>query len=190
VKRRPAVFIDRDGTLITERLYLADPDGVEIIPGAVEAMKSLRDAGFALVIVTNQSGIARGLYTLDDYRAVARRLDGLLVDMGVPVDATEFCPHHPEVTGPCSCRKPDTGMHRRAAEEHGLDVTRSFFVGDKVSDVVPGSRLGGQGILVRTGYGRESEAHVPEEAWVVDDLAAAARRILGARGPAPEPAER
>jgi D-glycero-D-manno-heptose 1,7-bisphosphate phosphatase len=187
VKLRAAVFIDRDGTLITERRYLADPEGVELIPGAVEAMNALRDAGFALVVVTNQSGIARGLYTLADYRAVADRLDALLADQGITVDATEFCPHHPDESGPCSCRKPDTGMHRKAAEEHGLDVARSFFIGDKVSDVLPASALGGQGILVRTGYGSESEAHVPAGAWVVDDLAAAGRRILEARQPRDDP---
>lgn len=181
---RPAVFIDRDGTIITERHYLADPAGVELIPGAVEAMKALRDAGFALVVVTNQSGIARGRYTLEDYHAVAKRLDELLADKAVRVDATEYCPHYPELTGPCSCRKPDTGMHRRAAEEHGLDVARSFFIGDKVSDVLPASRLGGQGILVRTGYGAESEAGAPLDTWVADDLAGAARRILDMSAPA------
>ena len=178
MKIRPAVFIDRDGTLITEREYLADPDGIELIPGAVEAMKTLRDAGFALVVVTNQSGIARGLYTIDDYRAVAERLDGLLADRGVTVDATEFCPHHPDHTGPCGCRKPGTGMHRKAAEEHRLDLARSYFVGDKISDVLPASALGGQGILVRTGYGSESAGETAADVWVVDDLAAAARRIL------------
>lgn len=175
---RPAVFLDRDGTIIAERSYLADPDQVELVPGATDAMHRLRDAGYALVIVTNQSGIARGLYTLDDYRAVAAKLEEELAARGVVPDATFFCPHHPEHTGPCDCRKPDTGMHRRAAEHLGIDFTRSFFVGDKPSDVLPARDLGGQGILVRTGYGRESEGDVPEDTWIVDDLAAAAERIL------------
>ena len=163
---RPAVFIDRDGTIIVEKVYLSDPDGVEVIPGAVDAMKELRDAGFAIVVVTNQAGIGRGLYSVDDYHAVAAR--------------TYFCPHHPDVTGPCDCRKPGTGMYRRAAADHDLVLADSFYVGDKVSDVLGAQTLGGQGVLVRTGYGKEHEFDAPDDIWVVDDLAAAAKRILTA----------
>jgi len=179
---RRAVFIDRDGTLITERSYLADPDGVELIPGAVEALSDLRAAGFVLVAVTNQSGIARGLYREEDYHAVAARVDERLAEGGVAVDRTEFCMHHPEVTGPCDCRKPGTGMHVRAAEALGIDFEGSYFIGDKVTDILPARALGGQGILVRTGYGREQERSVPEGAWVADDLHDAARLILEAAG--------
>lgn len=183
MRSRPAVFLDRDGTIIREREYLSDPAAVELIPGTVEAMTRLREAGFALVIVTNQSGIARGLYSADDYRAVAARLDSELATGGAPADATFFCPHHPDRTGPCECRKPGTGMHRVAAETLHLDFSRSYFVGDKIADVLPALELGGQGILVRTGYGAESEPDAPEGVWVCDDLAAAAHRILeSARG--------
>lgn len=176
---RPAVFLDRDGTIIRERSYLADPEGVELVPGTVEALAALRGAGLPYVIVTNQSGIARGLYSEDDYRAVAARLQGILEDAGVPPEATRYCPHHPDVTGPCDCRKPDTGMHRSAAAEHGLDLGRSFYVGDKASDVEPARTLGGSGFLVRTGYGREHEEDVGRDIEVVDDLHAAVCRILG-----------
>lgn len=175
---RPAVFLDRDGTIIAEKSYLDDPDDVELVPGAADAVRRLRDAGYAVVIVTNQSGIARGLYSLDDYRAVAAKLEEELAAHGASPDATRFCPHHPDHTGPCDCRKPGTGMHRGAAEELGIDFDRSFFVGDKPSDVLPAGKLGGQGILVRTGYGAEHEGDVSEETWIVDDLAAAAERIL------------
>lgn len=175
---RAAVFVDRDGTIITEKSYLADPDRVELIPGALDALRSLRAAGFTLVVVTNQSGIARGLYSLDDYHAVAARLDEMLSEAGITVDATEFCPHHPDVTGPCDCRKPAPGMHRRAARALELDLTSSYFVGDKISDITPATELGGQGILVRTGYGARSEAQAPADARVVDDLPAAAALIL------------
>jgi D-glycero-D-manno-heptose 1,7-bisphosphate phosphatase len=175
---RGAVFVDRDGTLMVERYYLADPDGVRLVPGSVKALSALREAGFALVVVTNQSGLARGLYSLDDYRAVARRLDQLLSDAGAPVDATYYCPHHPDVTGPCDCRKPDTGMYVRAATELGLDLADSWYVGDKVTDVLPAGSLGGRGIMVRTGYGREQEGDAPPGVAVVDDLAAAASLIL------------
>ncbi len=180
---RPAVFLDRDGTIVGERHYLADPAGVALIPGAIEAMTELRDAGFALVVVTNQAGIARGLYTLDDYHAVAARIDEVLGSAGVVVDGTWYCPHHPESTGPCTCRKPDTGMYREAAQLLGLDVQASYYVGDKKSDVLPAIELGGRGILVRTGYGKDHESGVEADVWVVDDVRGAARRILaeGAR---------
>jgi D-glycero-D-manno-heptose 1,7-bisphosphate phosphatase len=175
---RPAVFLDRDGTIIREKSYLADPEGVELVPGTVEALASLRDAGLPYVIVTNQSGIARGIYSEDDYRAVAARHHEILESAGVPPEATRHCPHHPDVTGPCDCRKPDTGMHRSAAAEHGLDLARSFYVGDKPTDVEPARALGGSGILVRTGYGRRHERDIGPDVEIVDDLGAAVRRIL------------
>jgi D-glycero-D-manno-heptose 1,7-bisphosphate phosphatase len=170
--------MDRDGTIIREEKYLADPDGVMLIPGTVEALRSLREAGFALVVVTNQSGISRGLYTLDDYHAVAARLDQLLEAEGVKPDATRFCPHHPDATGPCDCRKPGTGMHRDAAGTLGLDPARSFYIGDRIRDVQPARELGGRGILVRTGYGRREEADAEDDFTVVDDIGQAARWIL------------
>jgi D-glycero-D-manno-heptose 1,7-bisphosphate phosphatase len=175
---RPAVFVDRDGTIIEERYYLADPARVVLVPGTASALADLRRAGFSLVIVTNQSGIARGLYGEDAYRAVATSLTGALERAGAPVDRTEYCPHHPDVTGPCDCRKPATGMHRRAAAALGLDFRRSYFIGDKPKDVLPALELGGRGILVRTGYGREHEREVPAGVSVVDDLRAAADLIL------------
>jgi D-glycero-D-manno-heptose 1,7-bisphosphate phosphatase len=178
--QRPAVFVDRDGTIIQERSYLADPEGVSLVPGAASALAELRAAGLALVTVTNQSGIALGLYGETDYRAVEARLERELAVSGAPVDATEHCPHHPDVTGPCDCRKPATGMHRRAAAGLGIDLARSYYVGDKVTDVLPAVELGGQGILVRTGYGRDQEAAVPEGTWVADDLRSAADLILEA----------
>ena len=178
---RPAVFVDRDGTLIAERDYLADPAGVSLVPGALGALASLRAAGFALVVVTNQSGIARGLYRIEDYRAVAERLDAVLAEAGVPVDGTYFCPHHPDYTGPCECRKPGVGMYVRAAGELGLDLRASWYVGDKITDVLPALGLGGRGILVRSGYGGELEAAAPGPVTVVDDLPAAAELILALR---------
>ncbi len=175
---RPAVFVDRDGTIVGEAHYLADPERVELVPGALAALRDLRSAGFVLVTVTNQSGIARGLYTEDDYHAVATRITAMLAEGGAAVDRTEYCAHHPRVTGPCACRKPGTGMYRSAAGELGIDLGASFYVGDKVTDVLPALELQGQGVLVRTGYGTEHEGSVPEGTWVVDDLRAAAYRIL------------
>lgn len=181
---RRAVFLDRDGTLIREADYLADPDGVEMIDGAARSLRSLREAGLLLVVVTNQSGIARGLYDESDYRAVAGRLDRLLAEAGVPLDATYHCPHHPEHSGPCDCRKPGLGLYREAAERFGIDLAGSFYVGDKPTDVLPAEATGGVGFLVRTGYGRRAEVAgtVPEGVEVVDDLPAAAAGILGRLG--------
>lgn len=180
--RRPAVFIDRDGTLVQERKYLADPEGVELVPGVPDALKALRNAGYVLVVITNQSGIARGYYTEEEYRAVAERLDRVLGEAGAPVDATFYCPHHPAHTGPCACRKPGTGMHRLASRRLELAPERSWFIGDKVKDVLPARTLKGEGILVRTGFGSDQEGRLPDEFHVADDLCAAARIILESGG--------
>lgn len=180
---RPAVFLDRDGTLVRERDYLADPDLIELVPSAVEALRALRSAGFALVTVTNQSGIARGIYSEEDYAAVTAGLDQILREGGARLDLTLHCPHHPDYTAPCSCRKPGTGMHREAAGTLGLDLTRSYYVGDKVSDVLPALHLSGRGILVLTGYGPDHEPAVPGGISVVEDIGAAAALILEERAP-------
>lgn len=179
---RPAVFLDRDGTIVVERYYLADPDGVELVPGAASALRSLAAAGYALVVVTNQSGIARGLYGEEEFRAVQRRIEDLLERDGVRLDGVYHCPHHPDYTGPCDCRKPAPGLFRRAARELGLDLARSICIGDRLKDVVPARDLGcAGGILVRTGYGEEQAPDAPEWVRIEPDLPAAARAVL-ARG--------
>ena len=179
---RRAVFVDRDGTLIVEREYLADPDGVAFVPGAEAAIRRLKEAGLVVVVVTNQSGIARGLYTEEAYHAVARRLDELLTEASAPVDGTYYCPHHPDFTGPCDCRKPSGGMYRTAARDLGLALADSFYVGDRLKDVLPALELGGRGILVRTGYGREEEKELPDGVEAVDDLTEAAALVIRAAG--------
>jgi D-glycero-D-manno-heptose 1,7-bisphosphate phosphatase len=180
-ERRPAVFIDRDGTLLEECDYLADPERVRFLPGALDALRRLRGAGYALVLVTNQSGIGRGLYAESDYRAVQARVDALLTREGVPLDGTYYCPHHPAFTGPCECRKPGTGMYRWAERDLGITLERSWFVGDKVTDVLPALALGGRGVLVRTGYGVQEEARKPAGVAVAEDLAGASDLILEGR---------
>ena len=175
---RPAAFLDRDGTVVRDAHYLADPERVELIPGAAAAIQRLSGAGLAVVIVSNQSGIARGLYSEAQYHAVAKRVDDVLRAAGAAVDGTYYCPHHPDHGGPCDCRKPSTGLYRRAARDHGLDPGASYYVGDKLTDVLPALALGGQGILVRTGYGEAAEAGLPPGFWAVDDLGGAAELIL------------
>ena len=158
--------------------YLSNPNGVELIPGTTSALSDLRKAGFALVTVTNQSGIACGLYTEEDYHAVAARFVQILAQAGTPMDATEYCPHHPDFTGDCTCRKPGKGMYQRASAALRLNLKGSYYIGDKVTDVAPAIELGGQGVLVRTGYGSEHEGSIPDGTWVTDDFRAAADLIL------------
>ena len=145
---RRAVFFDRDGTLIEDEHYLARPELVRLRPQAAAAVRRVNAAGLAAVVVTNQSGIARGLLTEDDYRAVAARLDALLAEGGARLDATYHCPHLPEITGPCECRKPGVALYEQAARELDLDLAASAYVGDRFRDVVPARRFGGLGVLV------------------------------------------
>jgi D-glycero-D-manno-heptose 1,7-bisphosphate phosphatase len=145
---RPAVFLDRDGTIIHDAEYLRDPKDVELLPGVARAIARLNGHDIPVIVVTNQSGIARGLLTHDDYAAVRARLDELLAAESARIDASYACPHHPDFTGVCDCRKPATLLYRQAAAEHAIDLTRSTFVGDRWRDVAPALELGGRGILI------------------------------------------
>jgi len=145
---RAAAFLDRDGTIIYDRDYLADPAQLELLPGAADAIRRLNHADVPVIVVTNQSGIARGLLTTDEYERVSERLTEVLRGEGAWVDASYMCPHHPDFTGACDCRKPADGMFRRASAEHSLDPSGSLFVGDRWRDVVPGADLCGLAILV------------------------------------------
>ena len=145
---RPAAFLDRDGTLMRDMHYPRDPDAVVLIAGVAEALRRLERAGVARVVVTNQSGIAQGKVSASDYEAVRDRLAALLAAEGAHVDASYHCPHHPDFTGPCECRKPGTGMYRDAASSLALDPARSLFAGDRWRDVQPGLELGGFALLV------------------------------------------
>jgi len=174
-----AVFLDRDGTIITDSGYLHRPDAVRLLPGAAPAIQRLNQARWPVVTVTNQSGIARGLYAESDYRRVEHRLAELLAAEHARIDASFFCPHHPQFTGPCECRKPGTKLFREAADQLGLDLTRSWFVGDRPSDVAPARALGGRGLLVLTGEGAAHQAQARAlGVSVVTDLAAAVATIL------------
>ncbi len=185
---RPAVFLDRSGTLIREPDYPIDPRTIELVPGVGEALHRLRRAGYLLVVVTNQSGIARGLFTEEEYRTVAARVEALLAGAGARPDRTEFCPHDPRISGPCDCRKPGVGMHLRAAEALDVDLARSWCVGDQVRDMLPARKLGMAGaVLVRTGHGGEEAPIVPPWAQVAADLEKASRLITGDRPRAPHP---
>jgi D-glycero-D-manno-heptose 1,7-bisphosphate phosphatase len=180
-------LLDRDGTIIAEKKFLADPAGVRLIPGAARAIRKLNDAGWAVAIVTNQSGVGRGYYTLDAMHATNARVVELLARKGARVDAVEYCPHHPQAEVAryrrrCRCRKPGTGQALKAARRLGATLTGCGVIGDRLVDVEMGLRLGGSGVLVLTGLGREHRRLAAEEGVkptaVVRDLPAAVRWIL------------
>jgi histidinol-phosphate phosphatase family protein len=145
---KPAAFLDRDGTIMRDAAYVSDPMHVELLPGAATAIRRLNDAAVAVIVVTNQSGIARGWLTLDDYERVRAQLDTLLAKEGARIDASYFCPHLPEITGSCECRKPGLKLYRDAIAAYGLDPKQSLFAGDRWRDVAPGRALGGRSILL------------------------------------------
>ena len=178
---RLAVFLDRDGTIIEDAGFLREPSGVHLLPGAASAIRQLNQHEFVVVVVTNQSGIARGLVTLEEYNATEGRVDELLTAEGARLDAHYFCPHLPELSGPCDCRKPGSLLYRQAAERFGIDLPRSWWVGDRVRDVLPAESLGGRGILVLTGAGEVEKMDGQAGRFVqATDLPAAVDVILTA----------
>jgi D-glycero-D-manno-heptose 1,7-bisphosphate phosphatase len=160
---RPAVFLDRDGTLVEEAGYLDRLDRLVFFPYSVDAVRLLNRAGFAVVIVTNQAGIARGIFKEEFVAEAHRHITTRLEAGGAHVDAFYYCPHHSEgviaeYRKSCDCRKPQSGLFTRAASEHDLALDKSFVVGDRWHDLEAGQRVGARGILVRTGYGKTQEA--------------------------------
>jgi len=181
-----AVFLDRDGTIVVDTGYLHEPELVKLLPGAAAAIRRLSAAGYLIVVVTNQSGIARGLYGVPEYRAVERRIGELLATEGggARIDASYFCPHSPLAAELCECRKPGTKLFREAQAALEIDFSRSWWVGDRLSDVQPAITLGGRGILLNGG---ERHLHQGQAralgVTVVADLPAAADEILGKTNP-------
>lgn len=161
--RRAAVFLDRDGTINEEVGYLDRMEKLQLIPGAADAIRWINESGMKAVVVTNQSGITRGLFDEAFVAQVHARLREMLRAEGALIDAFYFCPHHPtegrvEYLKICDCRKPAPGMLLRAAEELRIDPNHSYMVGDTLKDIEAGARAGTRGVLVRTGCGEESVA--------------------------------
>lgn len=180
---RKAAFIDRDGVLNEERAFVHRIEDFALVPGAIEALRMLKAAGYLLVVVTNQSGIARGLYSEADYLALTRQVRERLEAAGISLDAVEYCPHLPDAPVAryrleCDCRKPKPGMLQRAIRSLDIDPAASFLVGDRLSDVQAG-RAGGIGrcFLVRTGYPLTDEAMARADG-TFDDLLACAKAVL------------
>jgi D-glycero-D-manno-heptose 1,7-bisphosphate phosphatase len=183
---KPAVFLDRDGTIIEDVGYLETLDHISWFPWSVEAIRALNRAGLAVVVITNQSGVARGRFTESLVQETHRALDVRLAAGNARIDAYYYCPHHPEgavaeYARVCDCRKPGRGLVDAAVSDLSLDLTRSFVVGDRWLDIGMARAIGGRGILVRTGVGAEQERAPAGDLTadaVVDNLAAAVSWIL------------
>jgi D-glycero-D-manno-heptose 1,7-bisphosphate phosphatase len=182
-----AVFLDRDGTINVEREFLHRTEEFQFISGAAQAIRLLNEAGFRVIVVTNQSGIARGYYDEAAVNRLHRYMDEELISFGASIDAYYFCPHHPEHGmddngKTCGCRKPLPGMLLQAAADFSLDLSTSFIIGDKLADVQAGLNAGCRPLLVRTGHGDEETAKLPADIPVYDDLLTAARAIVEETG--------
>ena len=188
---KPAVFFDRDGTLNEELGYVGEPERFHLYPFAPAAVRLVNERGWPAVLITNQAGVGRGLYTEADVARIHALLNERLRAEGAHLDAIYYCPHHPtkgvgDYLVVCACRKPSPGMMRQAAAEHALDLTRSFLVTDRYDEVLMAEAVGGQGVLVLTGYGQrdyqEHQAQFGTEGapprLVVADALAAVREIL------------
>jgi D-glycero-D-manno-heptose 1,7-bisphosphate phosphatase len=181
------VFLDRDGTINEEVNYLSHPDQLRLIAGAAEAIKRFNQAGLKVVIITNQAGVARGYFSENTLQQIHLELERMLRAQDAHIDAIYYCPHHPTAgigvyKIDCNCRKPKPGLLERAARELNLYPRRSFIVGDKPADLQAGDAMGCRTILVRTGYGLESEKELAggefQPDHIADDLLEAARWIL------------
>jgi len=177
-----AVFLDRDGTINVEREYLFRPEDFHFVPGAPEAIRLFREAGFLVVVVTNQSGVGRGYYDEAAVQELHRHMDSELAVAGTAVDAYYYCPHHPTAGNgiylmECTCRKPLPGMLHQAAADLQIDLSRSWMIGDKLADVEAGQRAGCMTALVLTGYGAQDQELLPAGIAIYDDILSAARAI-------------
>lgn len=169
------VFVDRDGTLAPDVPYCSRPEDLEVFADAPEALALLKSHGFRLIVVTNQSGVARGYFTEATLAEIHRKMARLLAERGAEIDAVYYCPHHPD--DGCLCRKPGTALFRQAATEHDIDLTGSFVVGDSAMDIEAGRAVGCRTVLVTTGPGHGGGVTVPPD-QTTDNLLEAARWIV------------
>ncbi len=185
MKKNVAVFMDRDGTINEEVGYLGRVEELVLIPAAAEAIRLVNEEGMKAVVVTNQSGVAKGYFTEEDVRLINGRLAEMLRDEGAVIDRFYYCPHHPaEGRYPykvaCACRKPEPGMLLQAAADLDIDLVRSYLIGDMLKDLDAAHRVGAKGILVRTGYGK-NVGITDEPDYIAEDILDAVRWILNDR---------
>ena len=177
---RPSiVFLDRDGTIIRDVHYLSRPDEVELLPGAADAIGRLNRAAVPVVVITNQSGIGRGYYDVEDYERVHARMLDHLAEAGARIDASYYCPHAPDLVPPCDCRKPRPALFERALREFGADPAHAYYVGDQLRDITPALVLGGTGILITSpDISTEAITEAELEARTATSLSEAVAAIL------------
>ena len=186
-KMTKALFVDRDGTVIVDRPFDSDPANIEFENGSIEALKKAAELGFKLIIVTNQSGVARGYFGIDKMKKFNSALEQRLAEQNIKIDAIEYCPHYPtgsvaEYSFRCDCRKPAGGMAEKAALEHNIDLRNSYVIGDKLDDLNLGRVIGAGHFLVLTGQGQENCQRLGEDSdecrnLVCDNLLAAVKKI-------------
>jgi len=160
IKLKKAIFLDRDGVINKEVDHLSDPKDFEFIDGSIEALKLLKQKNFLLIVITNQAGIARGLFTEETLKKIHDKMIKILKQNNLRLDDIYYCPHHPEFTGPCDCRKPKPGMILKAKIKHNIDLTNSFMVGDTLNDIQTGRAVDCKTVLLLTGYGTEEQKKI------------------------------
>lgn len=175
---KPVIFLDRDGTLNQEKHYLYKIDEWQWLPYVKESLLLFQENGYALVIVTNQGGIARGLYTKEDFINITKWMVCDLKKDGIKIDAIYACPHYPEITGSCGCRKPKSGMFIEAENALNLDLKRSWIIGDKLTDLAAGKAVEVKGILIGTGYGRQERNNLNQQQFYCEDFEEASSLIF------------
>ncbi len=174
------VFLDRDGTIIEDTHFINDPKAVRLIPGAAKAIAALNNRKIPVIVVTNQSGIARGLITQAQYDAARSAFEEMLGAEGARIDRSYFCPHHPDVSGPCECRKPASKMFRDAFSDLGVSAENAAYIGDRWRDVAASKELGGRGILISSPMTSDEDRRRAREADIeyAADLQEAVSRLL------------
>ena len=181
--RRPAVFFDRDGTLNEEVDFISAPEQLRLIPGAGSAVRAVNEHGLLAFVISNQSGIARGLFTEADLIPIHAKFERDLGEKGARIDRIYYCPHHPTAGVPpyrtdCECRKPRPGMLHRAGHDLGADLSMSYVIGDRIVDVLAGKNAGAKGILVLTGYGETSAGECRAQGIVPDYIAPSVKEAV------------
>ena len=181
--RKPpdAVFLDRDGTVMEDAHYIKSPEQVRLLPGAARAVRRINEAGVPVIVVTNQSGIDRGLFTVDDYEAVKAQFETLLRAEGARIDASYYCPHHPDHSGKCTCRKPGTKMFEDAMRDFQLSPSNVAYIGDRWRDVAVAKKLGGRGIMISSAMTRDEDRRKADADGIetAPSLSDAVDRLLG-----------
>lgn len=175
-KSKPAIFLDRDGTINVDTEYLHEPEKFKLLSGVLPGLKKMQDMGFRLIIVTNQAGIGLGYFTKEDFYRINRRMFQLLAKQNIQIDKIYFCPHN--ITENCNCRKPKTGLIERAQQDLNIDMSHSFMIGDTTIDILTGKNAGLKTILVETGKGGKDGKYRVQADFIAKDLLAAAEWIL------------